>query len=199
MAHDTRATTPEVVPYRLNVEQFEMMIDADIFPEGHHVELLGGILVDKLAEGRPHGIATGELRDILAKILPPGWYVDARRPIQCGRYDRPEADLVIVRGQRRDYLERPPWPKDLALVVEVSDATYAKDRGSKWRLYAAASIPTYWIIRLADRRIEVYDNPAGRDQDAIYREGRAYLEKDAVPVLIDGREVGRIAVRDVLP
>lgn len=200
MAIATRATTkPDLKPYRLSVKQFEAMIDAGIFPDGHHVELLGGILVDKMTKHRPHTIAAGQARDVLARIIPPGWHVDHEEPIQVGRYDQPEPDVFVVRGQRRDYPKRPPGPKDLALVVEVSDVTYPKDRGVKWRLYAAGRVAVYWIIRLSTRQIEVYSQPAGRGADAFYRDCKLFGEDDTVPVMIEGREVGRLAVREVLP
>jgi Uma2 family endonuclease len=199
MAIGTRATKPEIVPYRLSVTQFEAMVDADIIPEGRHVELLDEMLVDKMTKHRPHSIAAGQARDLLAAIVPGGWHVDHKEPIQISRYDQPEPDVFIVRGQRRDYPKRPPGPKDLALIVEVSDVTYAKDRGAKWRLYAVGRVVTYWIIRLSTRQIEVYTRPAGRGADAFYRDCQLFGENDTVPVMIEGREVGRLTVREVLP
>ena len=44
MATEVNATGKGLVPYRLTVRQFERMIDAGIFPEGAHLELLGGCL-----------------------------------------------------------------------------------------------------------------------------------------------------------
>ncbi len=45
MAMQTQSVSSGLVPYRISVRQFVKMIDANIFPEGDHVELLGGVLV----------------------------------------------------------------------------------------------------------------------------------------------------------
>jgi hypothetical protein len=46
-----------LVPYRLTVRQFETMIDAEVFHNDDRVELLGGILVDKMVKNDPHDFA----------------------------------------------------------------------------------------------------------------------------------------------
>jgi Uma2 family endonuclease len=201
MATETKTPTAGtgIVPYRLTVRQFERMIDAGVFPEGAHVELLGGMLVDKMTKKPPHNIAAGQTRDALLRIIPPGWFVDEEKPIAIGRKDRPEPDVTVVRGRRHDYRRRAPGPKDLALVVEVSDLTYAKDRGVKWRRYASARVSVYWIVHLAKAQVEVYRDPTGRGASAGYRDSTLSGADAEVPVMIDGREVGRIAVRDILP
>jgi Uma2 family endonuclease len=46
------------------------------------------------------------------------------------------------------------------LVVEVSDSTLADDLGHKRALYAAASIPEYWVADLPGRAMHRYWAPA---------------------------------------
>jgi Uma2 family endonuclease len=198
-ATQTPATGSGVVLYRLTVRQFEKAIDAGVFPDGDHVELLGGMLVDKMTKNPPHNIASGQARDLLARIVPAGWYVDEEKPIAIGLENRPEPDITVVRGRRNDYRRRAPGPKSLALVVEVADVSYAKDRGEKWRRYAAARVRIYWIVNLSVRQVEVYTEPTGRGPAARYRACAIYGADAAVPVVIEDREIGRIAVRDILP
>ena len=62
-------------------------------------------------------------------------------------------------------------------------------------IYAASGIPVYWIINLVDRQLEVYSDPEGRD----YRTSQVFSPEQDVPVIIDGVEVGRIRVADLLP
>jgi Uma2 family endonuclease len=87
----------------------------------------------------------------------------------------------------------------LAVVVEVSAATLRRNRTTKLRIYARAGVSVYWIINLIDGRIEVYTDPTGPEEKPTYRQRRDYGPADEVPFLIKGREIGRIAVRDVLP
>ncbi len=186
-------------PYRLSVRQYLGMIKAGIFPPETNVELLGGILVRQMTKGIPHDYTLGELCEQLRSLLPPGQMLREDKSLVLGPRKRPEPDVTIVAGPHSLYKHRDPEAKDAALVVEVSDSTYAYDRGVKWRLYAAAKVPAYWIVNLVRRQVEVYRQPTGAGAEAKYQLAETYGEDAAVPVLIDGTEVGRIAVRDILP
>jgi hypothetical protein len=85
------------------------------------------------------------------------------------------------------------------LVVEVAESTYSYDRGEKWRAYAAARIPIYWVVNLDESRIEVYTDPIGRGKKASYRQSAIFGADAEVSVVIDGRDVGRIVVKEILP
>jgi len=193
------ATASGVVPYRLTVRQFEKMIDAGVFRDEDHVELLGGLLVDKMVKKDPHNFAVGELAERFRDALKPAWVVLEEKSVVLGRFWRPEPDVAVARGPRARYRSNAPGRDDLGLLVEVADTSYAKDRGKKWRKYAAAKIATYWIVNLPQRQIEVYTASFGRGKSAGYRDVTIYGEDDEVPLIIEGRELGRIKVRDVLP
>ena len=119
--------------------------------------------------------------------------------MDLSRGSRPEPDVVVARGARHDYRDRDPNSKDVPLIIEVSDSSYHEDHGSRLRRYAAAKIPIYWIVNIPMRRIEVYRDPAGKGRSAQYREVTHFDDKSAVPVVIEGQEVGRIAVGEILP
>ena len=55
------------------------------------------------------------------------------------------------------------------------------------KIYARAGIPVYWIVNLVDRQIEVYTEPS----DDGYQSRQDFASDDQVPVIIEGREVGR--------
>ena len=110
-----------------------------------------------------------------------------------------EPDVAVVRGTEDQYADHHPGARDLGLLVEVSDTTLARDRGSKKQLYAADGVPVYWIVNLLENQVEVYTDPTGPGQQVDYGRRQDYGLSDDVPVLIDGREVGHIAVRDLLP
>ena len=63
-------------------------------------------------------------------------------------------------------LARIPARPILALVIEISDSTLARDQGFKKAIYAKAGIPVYWIVNLVDRRVEVYTDPGGESGKA---------------------------------
>src|SRR5262249_30418397 len=127
-----------------------------------------------------------------------GWHVNGQEPITA-EDSEPEPDAAIIRGARRDYLEGHPLPQDVAIVIEVSDATLKRDRGLKKRIYARAGIPVYWIINLIENQIEVYTGPGGEAEAPDYQQRQDYFLDDEIPVIIEGREVGCLAAREILP
>jgi hypothetical protein len=69
----------------------------------------------------------------------------------------------------------------------------------KFSRYAARRIPVYWIIKAKRRFVQVYDTPQGRGKSARYTHMRTFSGTDAIPVVIDGQEVGRVVVSDLFP
>jgi Uma2 family endonuclease len=85
------------------------------------------------------------------------------------------------------------------LVAEVAETSLAYDRDEKQQIYAEARLPVYWIINIVDRQVEVYTDPTGPAALPTYRRRQTFGENDVVPVVLDGQQVGQIAVRDLLP
>jgi Uma2 family endonuclease len=185
---------PDYPIFRLTVEQYHDMVDAGILTEDDPVELLEGWLVTKMPKNPRHTLSTQLTREALARVAPSGWFVSDQEPITTADSE-PEPDIVVVHGDRRDYLERHPSLEDVALVVEVADAMLQRDRTLKLRVYASAGIAVYWILNLVERQLEVYSQP----EESAYRQRRVYGESEEVPVVIGGREVGQVAVGEMLP
>lgn len=179
--------------YRLKVRQFERMINAGVFGEDR-VELLNGVLV-MMTSYPPHDNAVDGLDDLLIDRLPRSdWTIREEKPIKLHQFWRPQPDIAVVRGPRESYAERTPTRRDVALIVEVSDTTYAKDSGLKLRLYERCGIPAYWIVDLPRRRVEVR-----LLQNQSFGPAAIYHDHEEVPVVLDGREFGRFPVREILP
>jgi Uma2 family endonuclease len=184
--------------YRLSIQQYHAIADDGILAEDDPVELLGGWLIRKMTRKPAHPVAVDLHRDAFASRLSAGWYVRTQAPITLPDGE-PEPDVVLVRGDRRDYAQRHPGPGDVTLVVEVADTSIARDRGIKKQLYAQAGIAIYWIVNLVERQIEVYTEPTGSIDQPDYRRRRDYGPVDTIPVVLDGVEVGSLRVQDVLP
>ena len=65
--------------------------------------------------------------------------------------------------------------------------------------HAGFRIPVYGIVDLKRRMVEVRTGPFGKGKQAGYAHCDTYREGDLVPVELDGQEVGRVAVSDLLP
>ena len=189
------ALNPEFTPiWPLTVGQYHAMIDMGILGPDDPVELLEGVIVQKMSKNPPHRIATRATRQALERIIPQGWYVDEQEPITLGSSE-PEPDVAVIRGDTRDYVKRHPGTGDAGLVVEISDATADRDRLVKKRICAVAGIGCYWLIDLNRRQLEVYTNPVETD----YLSCMIYRAGDLVEVTLNGMIVGPVPVRDLLP
>jgi Uma2 family endonuclease len=183
--------------HRFTVEQYHRMIDAGVLTEDDRVELLEGWIVEKMPHTPPHDGTILAAQTELLKVIPASHVLRIQSAITLADSE-PEPDLAVAQGPLRRYFEEHPGPRDLALVVEVAAATLDQDRGIKQRIYARARIPVYWIVNLLDGLVEVYTNPRAGKSPA-YRQRQDLGGKDTVSLVIDGKEVARIPVRDLLP
>jgi hypothetical protein len=55
------------------------------------------------------------------------------------------------------------------------------------------------LVVIPNGRIEVHEGPSGPADSPTYRRGRVYDRGEVVPVPLDGREVGRVAVDAIFP
>jgi Uma2 family endonuclease len=203
------ATAPAILPgasnpppsspelYRFTVDQYKRMGVAGILTEDDRVELVEGLLYRKPMKKGPHSIACRETASALTRVIPTeAYFVTREDPVDIpGRAGMPEPDISVVRGRSRDYTEQPTG-RDVPLIVEVADkGRLAYDRGEKLGSYAGGGIPVYWIVNLVDRQIEVYSGPS----PTAYQSRVDFKPGERVPVVIDGQQVGEIAVDDMLP
>src|ERR1043166_1643282 len=189
---------PTDVVWRFSVDQYHSMIRMGILTEDDPVELLEGWLIVKMSKSPKHRVATRLIRQALEHSVPSGWYVDSQEPLTTADSE-PEPDVMVVRGETRQYLDHHPSPQDIALVVEVADSSLQRDRTLKKRLYASAGIAVYWIVNLLLGQIEVYTDPSGPSEQPEYHQQHNYGQTDTIPLVMEGREVSRLAAQDLLP
>ena len=101
--------------WRLSVDQYHAMIDSGILNENTPVELVEGILLEKMPQNPPHSFVTDAVRSALAALVPDA-YVRAQAPITLPDSE-PEPDVVVAVGARRQFFHRHPGATDIALVV----------------------------------------------------------------------------------
>jgi Uma2 family endonuclease len=192
------AAIPNDLIWRLSIEQYHAIIQAGILTDDDSVELLEGWLVFKMPKTPPHRATTRLVRTALENILPAGWYVDSQEPITLSNSE-PEPDIVVVRRDTRQYLDRHPGAEDIALIIEVSDTTLQRDRTVKKRIYARAGISIYWIVNLVEEQVEVYSQPLVEVEQPDYSQRLDFGRSAVIPIIIEGIEIGAIAVDALLP
>jgi Uma2 family endonuclease len=184
------------------VEEYDAMLRVGILREGEPFELLGGQICKKMPKSAEHMAATTLTLHALYRVLPPGRHAVQEHAVIISDYDEPEPDVTVRRGDLPDYNHRKATAEDIALLVEVAVTSLETDRGKKLRAYAAAGIPTYWIINLNRRCIEVYTAPRGGDTDGAgytYAHREERTASDQVDVVIAGVVVGQINVAAIVP
>jgi Uma2 family endonuclease len=183
---------------RFTVDEYHRLLAAGILPDGENTELLAGIIVPHMTRNAPHDGTVAATADAIRRRLPAGW-TDRVQSALTTADSEPEPDVAIVRGGPRDWFTRHPGPQDTGLVVEVADTSLPGDRGLKAEIYARAAIPIYWIVNLVAGQVEVYTNPTGPVPAPRYQQRDDYGPGDAVPLVLDGVEIARIPVHDLLP
>ena len=144
--------------------EYERFVEMGAFTRDDRIELLEGVLVEKMPQNPPHSFGVLNLEEALKQIFTQGYIVRTQMPLALGADSEPEPDIAVVTGSLRDYLQA--HPTTAALVVEIADSSAWIDRKAKSRLYARAGIPEYVILNLPKRRLEVRRNPGATAENA---------------------------------
>lgn len=181
---------------RFSVREYHDMIAKGVLTESDPVELLEGLLVSKMPRSLAHDFAITALEMHLHQLVPRPNVVRG----QCAATfadSEPEPDCIVARGPLSEYRTRHPGPAETLLVVEVSASSLERDRSDKGRIYARGGIPIYWIVNVEEKKVEVYSDPVG-GAAAEYRGHVDYSSTESIPLILDAREVGAIAVAELM-
>lgn len=154
--------------HRFTVADYHAMTRAGILTQEDRVELLDGEIVKKMTIHSPHAACVDRLNRLFGRQVGDRAVVRVQSPIQLDDHSEPEPDISLLRPKEDFYAAGHPMPPDVLLVIEVADASLARDRHWKIPLYARAGVEEVWIVNLPARCIECFRQPA----DDGYRETR---------------------------
>ena len=183
--------------FRWTPEQFQKAAEDGWFGD-RKVELLDGD-VYYMVRNPLHRNCVWKLYALFGALLPKEqWTITREDDVEMGDDWVPSPDVAVLRGNfdrlKNDLLKG----TDVALLVEVSHKTYARDRGWKLPRYAHNKIPVYWVVGIERRTVEVFTGPAGQDDLATYAgTPLVFHEGEAVPVELDGSVVGHLDVKEI--
>ncbi len=141
--------------YKWMLDRYHQAIEAGIFTD-QSVELLQGDIVVMTPEGEPHAYHNTEAGDYLRKLLGDRVKIRDAKPITLPNNSEPEPDIAVVKPLGKVYRTHHPHPGDIFWVIEISQATLAKDIGQKKTVYAEAGIPEYWVVDLNNSQLTVF-------------------------------------------
>lgn len=205
MSTATAPPAPALVPsvpladdertWPISVALYTRMLNLGLIDEDANVYLWNGRLVESMPPKPPHSNCVKDIYDLLRPLLPPGFDIDRERPMGLTHFpSAPQPDIAVIRGRFRDFPSELFTTAAVCLLVEVADTTLPKDRRNV-AVYAAEGVPVYWIANVGDRQIEAYSEPI----DGAYTIQAVFTADQEIPVVLEGREVGRLRVADLLP
>jgi Uma2 family endonuclease len=159
------------------VEELYRMDQAGFFKD-QHVELIHGE-VFLMAKGNRHQSCVDRANDVFREAFGRKVLLRVQGPLLIDEYNLPEPDVLLLR-RRDDYYEPAhPGPKDVLLVVEISDASLSHDRETKLTLYAIAGVAEYWIEDIQRGEILVFREPS----DDAYRTQQTFHRGESLSTL----------------
>ena len=192
--HTTSSPTPDGL-FRLSVEQYHAMIRTGVLTEDDDVELIDGVLVQKMPRNPPHRNVTRRLAAIFGEVLPDGWFYLSQEAITL-EHSEPEPDGMVVRGVDSDYSDRNPAAGDVALVIEVADTTLERDLVEKLAIYARGGVATYWVVDLNASTVHVFSEADPLRGSYTFR--TSHIEPKVISFDLDDRTL-QIPFASVLP
>ncbi len=135
---------------RWTVAEYEHFTELGAFRK--NVELIRGIIVEKMSKSPLHVTIGLYLYRLLAHLLPAEFSIRHEAPLRVNN-SMPEPDISVVRGSDSDFARQ--HPTSAALVIEVAVSSVELDRENA-SLYAEAGVEEYWIVLPKQRQVEVY-------------------------------------------
>ena len=156
--------------HRFTADEYRKMGEVGILHEDDRVELIGGEIVDMAAIGTIHLACVVVLTHLFFALSEGRYFVSVQNPISIGPDDEPQPDVALLKERPRPDAESPPGPRDVLLVVEVSDTMLAYDRNIKLPLYAGAGVSEVWIVDLNSKMVSSHSGP----ERGVYKDVHGY-------------------------
>jgi Uma2 family endonuclease len=160
---------PLIVRRKITVKEYDLMYEAGIFQPDERIELING----------PHIAYVAILTELLIEKFARRATIFTQLPIVLNSDSEPEPDISVLKWKKDRYFSGKPTACDVHALIEVADVSLAYDREVKLPLYARASIPEVWILKVQDRQLEVYRHP----KDDRYTEKQLLQPSDTLALL----------------
>jgi Uma2 family endonuclease len=160
--------------HRFDTDTYNRMVATGAL-ESERVELLEGLLVAVSPHSPEHARVIEELTARLASARAS---LRVQLPVEPSPGSEPEPDLALMEQIPSPHRH----PQTLLLAVEVAVSSHRRDREVKAGLYAGAGVPTYWLVDVPGRAVEVYSDPGPEG----YRHCEIYGAGATVPSPAEG-------------
>ncbi len=161
---------------QITVEEYDLMIESGVFDENDHIELLNGVIIEKMPKGTKHSAATDRIVRVFYRHFGDDVFIRNQNPIWLDEFSEPEPDIVLAVPKEDEYENSHPTTDEIYLILEVSDSTLGYDRNTKGTAYANAGIRQYLLLNVKEKTIEDYREPSadGFQSKKTYRIGQNF-------------------------
>lgn len=153
------------------VAEYDQMVANGILRDDDRVELIEGEIVEMSPIGSPHAACVRKVQHVLPRLLGDRIQISVQCPVAIPDWSEPNPDVALLKPRADYYAAAHPRPRDVQLLIEVADSTFAYDTKTKAPLYAKGGIREYWVIDLNTNRVLVYTRPRGGEYSIIRTHG----------------------------
>ena len=160
-------------PWRISTERYLDMIREGALGPEDRVELINGMMIDMSPAGSKHDDVIDRLNEQLFPIR--GSHrvrIQSTLIVSEGQVYDPDVMILKQRPDHDAYASRHPDSNDVALLIEVSGSSLAKDRDIKLPAYASAQVPEFWLVDLESETVTVYREPVDTAYGSIQKLGK---------------------------
>lgn len=160
----------------LTVKKYDFLIEKGILTKYDRIELLNGLIVEKLPKSPRHCASNDRAFRLFLKFLEEKVCVRNQNPIWLDEVSEPEPDIVLTRPPFERYFDGHPTPDEIYLILEIADSTLTYDRQTKGAAYARAGIRQYLVLNVQEKTLEDYREPGadGYGSKQTYRAGQVF-------------------------
>lgn len=149
----------EALLHRFTIEDYLRVAESGALDPDARVELLNGQIVDMLPIGPFHSSIAGYFSEKFGEVHRGRWFPSPQGTVQLNEYYLPQPDFMLLRRKKHRWVELIPSPKDVFLLIEISETSLHTDRTDKVPAYAAAGISEVWLVNVAGKNVEIYRSP----------------------------------------
>ncbi len=150
---------PVQTQHRFSVKDYYRMAETGVLRPDARVELLDGRIIDMSPIGPFHGGVTDYLNEHFVAASNGRWRTRIQNSLRLDDHSESQPDLVLAKAASDFYRKRHPGPKEVYLLIEISDSTLEADQTEKLPAYGRAGVPEVGIVNLNELTVEVYREP----------------------------------------
>jgi Uma2 family endonuclease len=147
--------------HRFTVDEFHRMAEVGVLARDARVELIEGEVIDMASMGSWHCGTVDCLTEAFVTSLREHVNVRVQGAVRMSKLSEPQPDVALLKRREDFYRHAHPGPREIVLIVEVSDSSLRTDQLVKIPLFAHFGIPEVWIVDGVHGRLHLYRAPQG--------------------------------------